>query len=211
MLVRSPKSAVVTLLILLGALWVLGCGDSGTTTSAGAVPSTVTPSSSESTATSSAAGRGAATPGTSQAERAAVVPEALAGIPMAQYLEGDAARVQTEQLHGKALGAGLDEAYLAAYGEGQATLWVTRSLEETDAIDLFDRMQTKIAESDTPFTNPQTVTVSAVPVEALDGMGQKHYYFRVGRDLYWLAIDPEPAQAGLQELVDNAVQTDGSE
>jgi hypothetical protein len=41
-------------------------------------------------------------------------------------------------------------------------------------------------------------------VVSLDGMGQKHYYFRVGRDLYWLAVIPGSAEAALGELLANA-------
>jgi hypothetical protein len=37
-------------------------------------------------------------------------------------------------------------------------------------------------------------------------MGQKHYYFRIGRDLYWLAVAPQAAQAGLEQLVANGLK-----
>lgn len=191
------------LVLVLLSLSVAGCGDPATPVTASSL---VTTAPSEASPPETLASNSPLSE-----ELAPVVPSSLAGVPATRYLEGDGARLETEQLHGKALGAGLDEAYLVSYGDEQATLWVTRALEERDAVDLFERMKLKIAQSETPFTNPKTLTVAGVSAEALDGMGQKHYYFRIGRDLYWLAVAPAAADASLDELVSNGLRTATSE
>lgn len=139
-----------------------------------------------------------------------VTPVSLAGLSLLQLVDGEAAKAQTEQLHGKGLGEGFDAAWIGHYGEsGQGTLWVSRSGAEGAAQTLMDRMTERIREGNSPFVNLQAVEESGVPVIALDGMGQKHYYFRAGTDLYWLAVIPERASTALGELVANALEVAG--
>ena len=135
-----------------------------------------------------------------------VLPASLAGIPLADIVGGDEARAMVEELHGKALGTGMDQAWVGHYGDaGQATVWVTRSANPADAAALMTRMTARIGEGNSPFRNSRPISISGVDGYELDGMGQKHFYFLVGGDLYWLAIAPDLAQAGLNELVANAL------
>jgi hypothetical protein len=139
-----------------------------------------------------------------------VVPASLAGLPVTRSVDGEEAKVQTEQLHGKALGQGFDAAWIAQYGgQGEGTLWVSRSGDETDAQTLMDRMSERIQLGTSPFQNFQTSQIEGTSIVSLDGMGQKHYYFRVGRDLYWLAMVPSSGEAALGELVANAREVAG--
>ncbi len=136
----------------------------------------------------------------------AVVPRALAGLPLTALESGDEALIAVEQLHGKALGTGLDAAWVAHYGDaGQATLWVSRSANPQDAQVLFVRMTDKIAEGNSPFSGSKPMSGAELEGYELDGMGQKHYYFVAGADLYWLAVAPDLAQPALAELVESAV------
>ncbi len=198
----APVRVGASVLLLVLALVLLGCGQT-----ADAPPAAVQTAASGTTST---LGDPAGSPSTIQppvAGVAATVPRTIAGLSLSEYLDGEQAIIQVEQLHGKGLGAGLDEAWLATYGTGgAATLWVSRSVRLQDAEALMERMKTKIAAGTSPFTHPQTMTAQGVEVQALDGMGQKHYYFRVGRDLYWLAIEPGLGDAGLRELVESGLQ-----
>lgn len=132
------------------------------------------------------------------------VPDALAGMRLTGVTEGEQAKASVEELHGKALGAGLEAAWIGEYGQKQATVWVSRSLQERDADELLTRMHDRIAEGNSPFGNPRTLGVGGLTVYALDGMGQSHFYFQVNKDIYWLAISPALAPAGLDELVADA-------
>ena len=133
------------------------------------------------------------------------LPATLAGLDRTSALTGTAARQEVEQLHGKVLGAGLDGAWVVQYGGAQATVWVSRSVQEADARQLLDRMTAKIQQAVTegrsPFTPPVATDVAGVTVYELDGMSQRHGYFLIGSDLYWVAMPPALAAQGIGELV----------
>jgi len=139
-----------------------------------------------------------------------MVPPTLGGLPLADLAKGDEARAQVEQLHGKSLGAGLEAAWTATYGSvsgsgmADATLWISRAARAEDARTLFERMTDRISEGNSPFEGLRPMRWDDVEGYALDGMGQKHYYFLVGSDLYWIAVDPAVAEAVVAELLGNA-------
>ncbi len=131
-----------------------------------------------------------------------LLPPSVAGLALAAEVSGAQARTQVEQLHGKVLGAGLDQAWIGKYGDPpRATVWATRSVRREDAEALLARMATRLGNGDSPFHVVGPVASGGVDGYELDGMGQKHYYFLIGSDLYWLAIDPGLGPSGLDELV----------
>ncbi|GAB4256490.1 MAG: hypothetical protein Kow00129_16990 [Thermoleophilia bacterium] len=132
------------------------------------------------------------------------LPDALAGLTLEQLVSGQEAIVQTERLHGKGLGQGLDQAWIGAYGSGQITVWVSRSHREADAEELLVRMTESIESSDTPFTGLEALEYPAGTVYGLDGMGQRHFYFRIGPDLFWVAAPPASAEEALDGLLQAA-------
>lgn len=131
-------------------------------------------------------------------------PAMLGSLALASLSQGEDAKAQVEQLHGKSLGAGLEAAWVAHYGQPeQATLWVSRSLRQKDADALLARMRERIGEGGSPFTNPRTIQ-AGITVNVLDGMGQQHFYFELDKDIYWLAASPESGRAILDELLRDA-------
>lgn len=139
-----------------------------------------------------------------------VLPPTLGGWPLTSLATGEEARLQVEQMHGKSLGAGLEAAWVAAYGSvsssgsADATVWISRAARAEDARGLFERMTARISEGTSPFKNLRPIVGEGAEGYALDGMGQTHYYFLVGSDLYWLAVDPAAAEAVLAELLASA-------
>ena len=131
-----------------------------------------------------------------------LLPPTLGGLALAAEVSGEPARAQVEQLHGKVLGAGLDQAWIGEYGgPPRATVWVTRSVRREDAEALLARMAGRVGDGDSPFRVVGPIDRGDVHGYELDGMGQKHYYFLTGSDLYWLAIDAERGPSGLDDLV----------
>jgi hypothetical protein len=134
-----------------------------------------------------------------------LLPEQLGTWRLSVSVTGETARLQVEQLHGKALGEGITDAWVGQYGvEGggqpHATVWISRSPGGESARELLQRMTDRISEGNSPFTGLRPMAKQSVEGYALDGMGQTHYYFLVGTDLYWLAVDPDQAEAVLDEL-----------
>lgn len=134
------------------------------------------------------------------------VPPTLAGIRLASVQDGDEARVRIEQLHGQPLGEGTDRAWIARYADAETTLWITRSDKRSDATSLYERMTAAIPRKGSPFTDPKPL--KGVKGYELDGMGQKHFYFIVRRDVLWLAASPESADETFRELLAYVRQTD---
>jgi len=147
--------------------------------------------------------------GGSPTGEADLLPPRLGEWDLSAAVTGEAARLQVEQLHGKALGEGIIAAWVGWYGvEGggqpHATVWVSRSPSDSSAHELLERMTDRISEGGSPFTGLRPMENQAREGYALDGMGQTHYYFLVGTDLYWLAVDPGQAEAVLSELIGRA-------
>ena len=151
----------------------------------------------------------AMTGGTEGAEEEdAAVPPLLGGLELTALLSGKEGLAAVEQLHGQALGAGLDAAWVAQYGKAsEVTLWLSRSVEQEDAQALFERMTNKIAEGNSPFTGLKPMADSRLGGYELDGMGQKHFYFVTGNELYWLAVNPGLARSVLADLMESSVPT----
>lgn len=149
--------------------------------------------------TSSSAGTAMGGSGSEASSSKGPIPGMLAGVTVGDVMKGNEAKTHIEELHGQPLGAGTDQAWLAHYADNKATLWVTRSFKKADATSLIDRMTAGIARGGSPFTNPQRL--KDVKGYRLDGMGQKHFYFIVGRDVLWLAIAPDLADQGYSDLL----------
>ncbi|HZK49569.1 MAG TPA: hypothetical protein VFD74_08215 [Thermoleophilia bacterium] len=138
-----------------------------------------------------------------------LLPSRLGEWGLSTSVTGEAALVQVEQLHGKSLGDGITAAWVGQYGgEGggqpHATIWVSRCPSIDSAQELFRRMTDRISAGGSPFTGLRPIEGQAVEGYALDGMGQTHYYFLIEKDLYWLAVDPEQAEASLGALISGA-------
>jgi hypothetical protein len=135
-----------------------------------------------------------------------VVPPTLVGWDLTAATTGSEAMLEVERLHGKDLGADIVDAWVGVYGAGaggpaHATLWVSRSPDEEAARGLYILMTDRIRTGNSPFTGLRPIEDVEVEGFALDGMGQRHYYFLMGSDLYWLAVDVEADSIALAELV----------
>jgi hypothetical protein len=212
---RVSTSTLLLLALLLGlslGLVVSGCGDEADAPGVASATTAVMASATEpADLTPAAETAGAADYSHALEPATALVPASIAGVPLSGWVQGEAARTQVEQLHGKVLGAGMDEAWVAEYGDGQAVLWVTRAVLPADARDLYTRMVDRIALGESPFSDQQPIGVPGVEGYSLDGLGQRHFYFMIGGDVYWLAIDPELADAGLSEMTAQALAAAGTE
>ena len=96
----------------------------------------------------------------------------------------------------------LEQAAVGTYGKGdQVTIYVAG----TDTNSMTDRMITamrdKIAAVDSPFEPVAELEIDQRGVYELDGLGQKHFYFRSDRLIIWLAVDARLAEDALQEVL----------
>ena len=96
----------------------------------------------------------------------------------------------------------LSSAAVGVYqGQANAILWVSGAPTCWHATSLTKDMRDRIAEGNNPYTPLGERKVGGTIVYALEGLGQRHYYFRAGSLMVWLAVDEGFAEAALQDCL----------
>jgi len=128
------------------------------------------------------------------------IPNQIGSYSLGSKATGNAAIQEFTRLHGKSFPvlAGAK----ANYGSGnQVTLWVASTASTADTQQLMEAMRDKIAEGQSPFSPSGSSQASGRTVFALDGMGQKHFYFQSGKYLVWMAATADLADPALQQIL----------
>jgi hypothetical protein len=126
------------------------------------------------------------------------LPVQLAGLPRASQMTGRQALADFSNLHGEQFP--LTSGAVGTYGNNQATLWVAGAPLNLIAARLVTAMRDKIAEGNSPFTPSGENQDNKRTIYALEGMGQKHFYFQSHNLVIWLAVDADIADASIQQL-----------
>lgn len=131
----------------------------------------------------------------------APLPATLADLPLLHDEAGSAAAEDIARLHRQTFP--LSGAAVGIYGgsTGQATLWVSRSPLSAMAAQMERAMEEAIAAGNSPFSPEKAWQLRGYRIRTLSGMGQKHYYFRSGNLVLWLAADQALAEAALTDVV----------
>jgi len=128
------------------------------------------------------------------------IPNQIGSYSLVSKATGNAAIQEFTRLHDKpfpVLGG-----VKATYGNGnQVTLWVASTNSKADTQKLLEAMREKIAEGNSPFTPSDSRQNRGRTVFALDGMGQKHFYFQSEMYLVWMAATPDMADLALQQIL----------
>ena len=128
------------------------------------------------------------------------LPKELAGLSLTQTRMGSEAIAEFADLHGKEFP--VVAGAIGIYGDSQITLWVAGAGSESTAIEMTRAMQSKIAQGNSPFTPVNEINDRNRKIYALEGMGQKHYYFQSNNLVIWLAVDPNLADEALQQILE---------
>lgn len=124
----------------------------------------------------------------------------VSGLSIVSESSGSAALREFSQLHGQSFP--VITGTKASYGAGnQIMLWVAGTASESTTRQLLEAMRDKIAAGNSPFQPAITRQEWGRTIYALDGMGQKHFYFGSGKYLIWLAANSEMADLALQEVL----------
>jgi len=128
----------------------------------------------------------------------APLPGELAGLPLIEKVLGPPALTELSWMHGQEFQ--LNQGAVGSYGE--VTLYVAGTPFSFMAGRMIKDMRDKIASADTPFTALAERDYGRRTVYELVGMGQKHYYFRSGNLVVWLAVNQEIGELALQHTLD---------
>jgi hypothetical protein len=128
------------------------------------------------------------------------LPKEVAGLRMTESTSGDRAISEFTSLHGKEFP--INSGAVGIYGNREITLWVAGAPSESIASEMTNAMQERIAEGNSPFTPVSEIRDHNRKVYALEGMGQKHYYFQSKNLVIWLAVDPALSEEALQQTLE---------
>jgi hypothetical protein len=129
---------------------------------------------------------------------ALTLPVQLAGLPLSSQMTGPQAVADFSNLHGEQFP--LTSGAVGFYCNNRATIWVAGAPLSLMAARLVTAMRDKIAEGNSPFTTSGEYQDNKRTIYALEGMGQKHFYFQSHNLVIWLAADADIADAALQQL-----------
>jgi hypothetical protein len=131
----------------------------------------------------------------------APLPDYLASLSMERSVFGSSALNELAWLHGPEFQ--LNKGAVGTYGEGnEITLYVAGTPLKFLAGRLLVAMRDKIARSETPFTPLAEREQGGRTVYELQGMGQRHFYFRSNDLVVWLAVDEVISDAALNQVLD---------
>ena len=81
------------------------------------------------------------------------------------------------------------------------SLWVAGARDTVIADRLVRDMSARLRGEDSPFRPESTRTLQSRRVLELSGMGQRHFCFRAGSRVVWLAANRREADAALEEAL----------
>ncbi len=133
------------------------------------------------------------------AQAAPRLPGRLAGLAATRVARGAEGIAEVRRLHGR--GFPMESGTVAVFGRDAATLWVAEARSARAARVLVRDMAARIGEGRSPFTPLPARSHRGREVHPLSGLGQRHFYFRSGARVVWLAADSARAETALAEAL----------
>jgi hypothetical protein len=119
-------------------------------------------------------------------------PAMLDGMGLTYEESGEGAKSQIDRMH---IGEfEIVEGYMGEY-EGEsgksAFFWIAVTNNQSDALELTEKMTDAIENQNTPFSDPELINVNNTSVESVYytyGTGQEHYYWYDDNLMIWMAL-----------------------
>ena len=138
-----------------------------------------------------AVGSGVSAPG--------LVPQSMAGLPLAQTVSGQPAIDSFKQLIGLDFPPG--SVSMAQYGQNSATLWLAETESDAKALELISQFEAKIAQGGLPISPMGVFEFQKRKVFMLNSADRTHFFIQSGKNVFWLAILPEQTETAMKELL----------
>ncbi len=128
------------------------------------------------------------------------LPNEIAGLPLDNAYYAMRAVEDFSSLHGQnfALVGGAVGQYL---DHSEVVIWVGEAPLAIMAFEMTLRMERVIGKGHSPFLPLGNYNQGNIRVYELEGLGQRHFYFRVGRLVIWLAADALVAEQALADTL----------
>ena len=129
-----------------------------------------------------------------------LLPKELVGLPLGEEITGPSAFAELSWMHGQDFQ--LNQAAVGKYGnEDQVIIYVAGTDTKSMAGRLITAMRDRIAAVGSPFEPIAEQEIDQRMVYELDGMGQRHFYFRSDQLIIWLAVDVRLAEDALRQVL----------
>ncbi len=131
-----------------------------------------------------------------------LLPEAIGEFELAHTMKGKEAEKSVTSMH-KGAKMTLLKTEIGDYyaGNYKAKLWVGKAKNETSANILLKRMTKKISKGESPYGEPENITIKSKKVVEMESMGQTHYYYTAKDKVVWLSVDIDLASETISKLV----------
>ncbi|MBC8434447.1 MAG: hypothetical protein H8D96_21270 [Desulfobacterales bacterium] len=129
------------------------------------------------------------------------LPKKLGGLSLSKVIENEEATKIINKMHGKTLAA--SDNYIAHYGSSSSrnSLYVSFYENDEKAKTELMSMAKKMAKGTKVFA-PLTFDKMGDSVHfQTEGMGHKHYFYRIDNMLIWWQVEPDKAQATYNDLL----------
>ncbi|GBD93228.1 hypothetical protein BMS3Abin05_00811 [bacterium BMS3Abin05] len=129
------------------------------------------------------------------------LPQEIQGLKLLKSTSGPEAAAMIARLHGKKVAP--SENFIGHYGTGpnHIMLYVSRFKSKDKAQNLLNSMSKHIGKGSSGFVHHLTFDVDGNTIHIVLGQGQVNYFFRKGKNLYWLGIGADMARSGLAQLL----------
>jgi len=129
-----------------------------------------------------------------------LLPKELVGLPLSWEIAGPSAFAELFWMHGQDFQ--LNQAAVGKYGnEDQVIIYVAETDTKSMAGRLITAKRDRIAAVGSPFEPISEREIGQRMVYELEGMGQRHFYFRSDQFILWLAVDEDFAEEALRQVL----------
>lgn len=131
-----------------------------------------------------------------------LLPEEFFGLKLQKKLTGVEAKKFVDELHFQEVAPDNNEIGFYSSPIGSSIIYITYYRDELTALTEYEKMINKISPENSVFINPEIVNISGKDIYRCFGMGQSHYVFAYGKELYWISVDTHFGKKFIEEYLE---------
>jgi hypothetical protein len=118
-------------------------------------------------------------------------------------LTGDEAKKFVDQLHFNEVAPQKNEIGFYESPAGKLIIYITYYDEDVKSQSEYEKMINKISPDNSVFYDPSIIRINQKDIYRCYGMGQVHYVFASGKELYWVSVDPQFGEKFIAEYLNH--------
>lgn len=131
-----------------------------------------------------------------------LLPEDFFGLKLQKKLTGVEAKKFVDELHFQEVAPDKNAIGFYSSTAGSAVIYITYYSSENIAQTEYEKMINKISPENSVFINPEFINIAGKDIYRCFGMGQSHYVFAYGNELYWISVDTHFGKKFIEEYLE---------